>query len=287
MSSKSEKIKEPPFINFDLTSIEEGNFEIIEIKKGWSSSRNIPDFPHRHIFHELIWIKSGSEFHVVDYDTYRLNQNHILFIPKSSIHDYKPAPDTKGWKLIFAENFFTSAQYNIIKDFLIFIPCLAQKAIKLTAKEAKIVDSLFALIRSVRNIRQEQALIVNLLTYVEDCYLAKIKLPDSIFIKFLRLLNENLYIHKNILFYADKLNISCKTLNLIIKKSTGKTVKDYQHSRLLIEAKSKLRNPHLNIKEIAYSLGFFDALYFSRFFKKKTGFSPKIFREKFSLMSIT
>lgn len=287
MPSKPEKIKEPPFINFDLTSIEEGNFEIIEIKNGWSSKRNIPDYPHRHIFHELIWIKSGAEFHVVDYETYKLNRNNILFIPKSSIHYYKPAPNVRGWKLIFAENFFTSAQYNIIKDFLIFIPCLAEKAIKLNTGEMKIVDSLFALIRSVRNIRQKQALIVNLLTYVEDCYLAKIKLPDSHFIKLLKLLSENLYKHKNILFYADKLNISCKALNAIIKKSTGKTVKDYLHSRLLIEAKSKLRNPHLNIKEIANSLGFTDALYFSRFFKKKTGLGPKMFREKFSLLSIT
>jgi two-component system response regulator YesN len=40
-------------------------------------------------------------------------------------------------------------------------------------------------------------------------------------------------------------------------------------------------NESLNIKEIAYQVGYRDANYFSRVFKKTIGMSPKDYRNKF------
>ncbi len=45
------------------------------------------------------------------------------------------------------------------------------------------------------------------------------------------------------------------------------------------EAKKLLQNDELNISQIAYSLGFSDPLYFSKFFKKSVGLSPQQFRK--------
>ncbi|MET4084186.1 AraC family transcriptional activator of pobA [Pedobacter sp. UYP30] len=50
--------------------------------------------------------------------------------------------------------------------------------------------------------------------------------------------------------------------------------------RIILEAKKKLHLTRMSIKEVAYSLNFYDEFYFSRFFKKFTKVSPQIFREK-------
>ncbi|AND63031.1 hypothetical protein AX766_00645 [Flavobacterium covae] len=79
-------------------------------------------------------------------------------------------------------------------------------------------------------------------------------------------------------FYAQKLNITTRELNFIIKSKTGKTTQKILHEKLIALAKSKLFNSNLSVKEIAYELGFEDPLYFSRIFKQHTLVSPKDFR---------
>ncbi|MFK7050127.1 AraC family transcriptional regulator [Flavobacterium columnare] len=79
-------------------------------------------------------------------------------------------------------------------------------------------------------------------------------------------------------FYAQKLNITTRELNFLIKSRTGKTTQKAIHEKLIALAKSKLFNSNLSVKEIAYELGFEDPFYFSRIFKQHTLVSPKDFR---------
>ena len=48
--------------------------------------------------------------------------------------------------------------------------------------------------------------------------------------------------------------------------------------KLLSEAKMLLLTTGLNMKQIAFQLGFSDPAYFGRFFKRHTGFSPAHYR---------
>jgi AraC family transcriptional regulator, transcriptional activator of pobA len=267
-----------PDTDFDLKTIKNGKFEIIELKEGWFRNRNILNVPHRHTFHELVWVKHGNDLHTVDFEDYRMTENQILCIPKNSIHDFKPSESTRGWKLILDESFFSTSQQKILTDFLLFIPNLGSKAFSLNVHESEIINSTFTLLRSINELKQKQALILNLLIFVEDCYVSKVNISEFEFVNFLKLLNKEIYQHKNIAYYAGELGYSSKKLNVIIKNSTGKTTQDYIHTRLVNEAKSKLRYSNQSIKEIAYSLGFNDALYFSRFFKIKTNKNPEEYR---------
>jgi AraC-like DNA-binding protein len=52
---------------------------------------------------------------------------------------------------------------------------------------------------------------------------------------------------------------------------------------LVEEAKNLLLAPNASISEAAYKLGFEYPQYFSRLFKKKTGFSPKEYIENASM----
>jgi AraC-like DNA-binding protein len=79
--------------------------------------------------------------------------------------------------------------------------------------------------------------------------------------------------------YARLLHMTPKTLGRIVRQHLGKTLSALIQERILIHAKWQLLHTLRPVKEIARELGFDDELYFSRLFKKATGYSPKFFRE--------
>jgi AraC-like DNA-binding protein len=83
-------------------------------------------------------------------------------------------------------------------------------------------------------------------------------------------------------FYAALLNISYRHLNNLCKEFTQKTAKSVIDGFVILEAKRKLFQPDLPIKEISYSMGFDEPTNFVKYFKSHTGVSPKTFRSQLS-----
>ena len=81
-------------------------------------------------------------------------------------------------------------------------------------------------------------------------------------------------------FFAQKCNLSPNYFGDVIKHFTGSSPLEHIHDRIITIAKHKLRQPHLTVREIAYSLGFDYPSYFTRFFKQKTGITPTDFRDR-------
>lgn len=79
--------------------------------------------------------------------------------------------------------------------------------------------------------------------------------------------------------YANVLCVSPKTLAGIAKKYLNQTPTSLISNRILIEAKRELYLTSKSVKQIAAFLGYEDEFYFSRFFKKKVGVSPDIYRK--------
>ncbi len=79
--------------------------------------------------------------------------------------------------------------------------------------------------------------------------------------------------------YADVLCVSPKTLAGIAKKYLNQTPTSLITNRIIIEAKRELYLTSKPVKQIAAFLGYQDEFYFSRFFKKKVGVSPDIYRK--------
>jgi AraC family transcriptional activator of pobA len=77
--------------------------------------------------------------------------------------------------------------------------------------------------------------------------------------------------------YAKLLHITPKTLGRIIRETLGTTPTELIRARILTHAKWQLLHTLRPVKEIAREVGFNDELYFSRFFKKATGHSPRSF----------
>lgn len=97
---------------------------------------------------------------------------------------------------------------------------------------------------------------------------------------FKKLLESHVSQNKTVSFYADHYGMSThnfsKKVKLVFDKPPSKLIKE----RLVLESKRRLHLTFSSIKQIANELGFKDEFYFSRFFKKEVGVSPKFFREK-------
>ncbi|NSL85261.1 AraC family transcriptional regulator [Chitinophaga sp. Mgbs1] len=82
----------------------------------------------------------------------------------------------------------------------------------------------------------------------------------------------------SVAYFTQKANLSPNYFGDLIKHFTGESPIEHIHNFVLKQAKDKLRNTSLSISEISYSLGFDYPNYFAKFFRKKTGMSPKVFR---------
>ena len=79
-------------------------------------------------------------------------------------------------------------------------------------------------------------------------------------------------------FYARELGISPTHLNRIVKTATGLTAHAYIGRKLIDEARRELVFTDLAAQEIGLRLGFADPAYFSRYFLRETGETPRAFR---------
>jgi AraC-like DNA-binding protein len=98
---------------------------------------------------------------------------------------------------------------------------------------------------------------------------------------FLELIETHMASHKQVSYYAQMLNLSLYQLNAITKTTLGKTCSQLMDEAVILEAKRYLLATSQQINQIAFDLGYEDISYFSRFFKKHTGYSPEAFRQNF------
>jgi AraC family transcriptional regulator, transcriptional activator of pobA len=78
--------------------------------------------------------------------------------------------------------------------------------------------------------------------------------------------------------YARALGVSVEQLSRACRATAGRSPMRMAHERLITEAKRSLIYTAMSVQEIAFSLGFDDPAYFTRFFIRREGCSPSRFR---------
>ncbi|WP_157218200.1 helix-turn-helix domain-containing protein [Flavisphingomonas formosensis] len=80
--------------------------------------------------------------------------------------------------------------------------------------------------------------------------------------------------------YAAALGVSATALRVACSRVAGASPTALLDQRALLEAKRALLYSNLSVAEIGYSVGMVDPAYFSRFFARHVGRSPKRYREE-------
>lgn len=91
-------------------------------------------------------------------------------------------------------------------------------------------------------------------------------------------LSRHIFAKQTVSDYAELLHISPNHLNKCVKATTGQSAHELLDEMILLEAKVLLTQTDLSISEIAYKIGKQEPGNFARFFRLKTGLTPKEYR---------
>lgn len=100
----------------------------------------------------------------------------------------------------------------------------------------------------------------------------------ALFDRYRRLVEERFRTQPRIGALASELALSEGRLNAVCRRVAGRSAQEVLHARVLLEAKRSLVYTSMTVAEVAYSLGFTDPAYFSRFFARRAGVSPAAYR---------
>lgn len=248
---------------------------------------NTYDFtePHRHDYFEFFYFKKGGGSHYIDFVEFEIHDNSVHIVAPGQIHQMKRALDSEGYVVLF--DLPALSPPNVIEDFLFEHICLDAEELKPTFRfNAKEKETLHFRIESIYKYHKEHSLL-NQLKIVNEMQLfclccmeySEIKNTPihSDYMIFRKLLRKHYQQLKKVKEYAEKMNITERTLNGVVKQNSGKSASEVIYLQLVMEAKRLLRTG-ISVKETAYALNFDDPGHFSKFFKNKTGESPSDFQ---------
>lgn len=103
---------------------------------------------------------------------------------------------------------------------------------------------------------------------------------------FSKLVENHYRQHLPVSHYAGAVGVSSVHLNNLCHEFHGQSALNVINQRLLLEAKRSLHYTSMTVSQVSDYLGFSDATYFSRFFRRYTGTTPKAFRRDVERVSV-
>lgn len=287
---------EIPHVTFDTTNEKRMGFEIVPIKRIFDEQKRLkpnPNQPHQLKFYNLILFTKGHGRHFIDFNWYPVEAGSIIYLAKEQVNAFELSPDLDGYCIIFTESYFVECFSQLPEEFIfrLFHAELSSPVMQVPSESDvwtyfqllndenqrehqfnhdTIVDSLFTiLISKLEEIRQKE------LPLTHDVE------KSAIFQRFTDLIRQHSSQERSAQFYAQELAISYKHLNTICKEAVHKTAKTVIDDFVILQAKRSLINSEMKSTELAYTLGFEDPTNFTKFFKSRTGFTPKAFKKSF------
>lgn len=251
----------------------------------------LPLPPHRKTINDFVFITKGNMIRNLGIDSYQLNQYDFLFTPKNVITTTQyVSRDLEGFYCHFSDELMGA--HPFLKT--LHTQSLNENFIKVPEKEVENLNYLLNRVLHLYKSSNEKDKIKRLISYYLSTILGEVfllykhtrvqsSLNNELLSTFKNLVYKQFKEQRSIKEYASQLHITPNHLNKIVKKETGKTSTEIIHEIIILEAKVLLFQTKLSISEISLAVGFEDVSYFSRLFKKKTGFSPSHFREKIDL----
>jgi len=245
--------------------------------------------PHRHDYHELIWVRSGRGRHLIDGEPLDVTSGSITVIGRGQVHLFDWAEDLHGAIVRFGDEVLFGAG---TPGWLV----TARGGRRVTVppgEHGRLEAAIDALAAETgrppdgRTSELERHLLSILLLWAERWYdAARIERPSDddaavqLHRRFAALLERDYARHHDAVHYADELRVPQAALSKALGEVAGRSTKELIVDRVMLEAARLLRFTDLTVGEIAHRVGYDDQLYFSRAFKRQHGEPPMAYRAR-------
>jgi len=242
---------------------------------------------HRDDHFMFIIQQKGSFLLELDFFEQRLSEASLCYVAPGQVHRYLQHKNCKGWFVFMEPGYISNTYLEIFNTYL-----STHQVVRIQKN-----NDIFSFIPVFQSILQRQSSpfqipivqsFANSLAGMVAVALVESKGTESLIggqkhqtiIWFKQKIQAHYKKLKQVKEYASQLHITPLYLNQIAKEITGFSASYWIHQEIILEAKRLLYYTDLDVKQIAFELGYEDHAYFSRFFKKNAGMTAGEFRNR-------
>lgn len=248
--------------------------------------------------HKLIFcfVSEGAlDFQISTFPFKIGNNSVIMLLPDTDLADVSCSDDLDMTVFFISLDFISS--YSFLTVLLASEEIKLNPGIRMGSPAGKLIWSTVKLIEEYHYQTKEEStveavqyLLYALLEVISKLYLPVIKdnsllqtRSKDIIDHFFELLNEQGHLQRSVIFYSDQLHLSPQYLSSLIKKETGKPIKQWISYMVIKHANELLKTTSLSIKEVSNRLQFVDSSLFCRYFRRCTGITANAYRQNYKI----
>jgi AraC-like DNA-binding protein len=265
------------------------DFEIAECKGLTRQQKDYFFVPHRNDFYKLILVREGDSRHWVDMVPFTIKPDAFYFSSPQHVMLKEESAGNSVVSICFTDEFLELEENRMLRKLPIIQNLQNEHELILSDFDLDFINDIIKKLlveykyeNGWRNSMLSAYLQV-MLIHLSRLYTTQFSNNDAssnraLLKRFQALITENYNRVHDVAGYASMVNLSSGHFSELIKEQSGKTAIQHIHDRLLLEAKRMLFHTDTSVKEIAFTLGFEDASYFNRFFKKFMASTPVEYR---------
>ncbi len=247
--------------------------------------------PHLHrSLHQIVLVLRGCGIATADSAVAHFDSPALTFVPAGTVHGFKFEPGALGFVVSFSEEALADAVRRESAAARLFTA-------PVTLELPQDAPSSVALMHAAHSLAREHAeavpgralalegwlsvLLANILRvphWQSQSNDALLSGNRDLVARFQALIEAGFRSNRSMPDYARALHVSETRLRSACLAATGRPPIQLLHARVLLEAKRQLIYTAVPIAEIGYGLRFDDPAYFTRFFSRRVGVSPRTYR---------
>ena len=248
---------------------------------------------HRHrSLHQLVVVLKGRGVVVAESSVAHFRPPALCIVPAGTVHGFEFEPGTLGSVVTIADELLQElarrepALLQLFKDpATLELPAGSAPTIELLRVSRLLAHEHSQVTAASRGLAMEGCLALLLaqilrISRATDHADSPMGRQQQLVARFRAAIEAGFRSNQAIPGYARALQVSESSLRNACLKATGQPPIHLVHARVLLEAKRQLYYTARPVSEIAYELGFDDAAYFTRFFTRRAGISPRAFRAR-------